>query len=128
LSNLVVNAIKFTPPQGRVELDAEADGQAVRFSVRDTGPGIPPDLLPRVFERFWKGGGAGRAGTGLGLNIAREIVEAHGGRIWVESQPDHGTTFHFTLPAAVASATLPPQVPARGTAHPAARLSSSQES
>jgi signal transduction histidine kinase len=100
LSNLIVNAIKFTPPDGRVDLSAQADGAAVRFTVRDTGPGIAAEQLTHVFERFWRAGAGGAAGTGLGLHIAREIVTAHGGRIWAESQPGNGTAFHFTLPAA----------------------------
>jgi signal transduction histidine kinase len=108
LSNLAVNAIKFTPPQGTVELGVEADAAGVRFCVRDTGPGIPPEQLRCVFERFWKGatpGAKGGAGTGLGLHIAREIVTAHGGRIWAESRPGHGTTFFVWLP------TGPPPAP-----------------
>jgi signal transduction histidine kinase len=115
LSNIVVNAIKFTPPQGQVEVSAEAETEsAVRISVRDTGPGIPADTLPHVFERFWKAGPRGRAGTGLGLHIAREIVSAHGGHIWAESHPGSGTTFHFTLPAAPATEAYPERAAARG--------------
>jgi PAS domain S-box-containing protein len=99
-SNLIGNAIKFTPPGGAVMLAAHAGVGEVTLSVTDTGPGIPPDKLPHVFGRFWQGEGNDRRGIGLGLAIARAIVEAHGGRIWVESEPGAGTTFHFTLPVA----------------------------
>jgi signal transduction histidine kinase len=101
LSNLVGNAIKFTPAGGCVVLRAEllADWE-VRFAVVDTGPGIPPEQLPHVFGQFWQGKRGDTRGIGLGLAIARGIVEAHGGRIWVESQVGAGSTFYFTLPAA----------------------------
>ncbi len=100
LVNLVHNAIKFTPPGGEIRLFAKMDGKYIRFDVSDTGAGIDPDDLPRIFERFYK---ADRArtkggGTGLGLSIARHIVEAHGGKIWVESEPEKGSTFYFTIP------------------------------
>jgi two-component system, OmpR family, phosphate regulon sensor histidine kinase PhoR len=98
LLNLTHNAIKFTPTGG-ITLDAQAieDGY-VRVSVTDTGVGIPADELPRVFERFYKVDRArGQSGTGLGLAIAKHIVEAHGGRIWVESTLGRGTTFYLTL-------------------------------
>ncbi len=100
LVNLIHNAIKFTPPGGKIRLFARPDGKYVRFEVTDTGVGIDPDDLPRIFERFYK---ADRArtkggGTGLGLSIARHIVEAHGGKIWAESEPEKGSTFYFTIP------------------------------
>ncbi len=100
LVNLIHNAIKFTPPGGEIRLFAKMDGKYIRFDVSDTGAGIDPDDLPRIFERFYK---ADRArtkggGTGLGLSIARHIVEAHGGKIWVESEPEKGSTFYFTIP------------------------------
>ena len=100
LSNLVGNAIKFTPGGGRVEVAATRDPAGVCFSVSDTGPGIAPDHLPHVFDRFWKHETRGKRGTGLGLFIAKGIVEAHGGRIWVESVPGQGATFRFTLTSA----------------------------
>jgi signal transduction histidine kinase len=100
LSNLVGNALKFAPHGGRVTVTAERDGAMLRFAVRDTGPGIPPENLSRVFDRFWMKGAPGKQGTGLGLFIAKGIVEAHGGRIWVESEPGRGTRFDFTLPLA----------------------------
>ena len=99
--NLVHNAIKFTPPGGQVVTGAEADGSNVCFWVRDTGIGIAPEDLPRIFERFYKVDRArSSSGTGLGLAIARHMVEAHGGKIWAESEPGKGSTFFFTLPIA----------------------------
>jgi len=98
LSNLLGNALKFTPQGGKVTVAAEAEGDMVRIAISDTGPGIPLDNVPHVFERFWKHETKGKKGTGLGLFIAKGIVEAHGGRIWVDSEPGRGTTFHFTLP------------------------------
>ncbi len=103
LGNLVHNAIKFTNPGGRVEIHATREGDNAQFSVMDTGIGIPASDLPRVFERFYKVDRA-RArpvgelrGTGLGLAIAKHIVEAHGGKIWVQSVEGKGSTFFFTL-------------------------------
>ena len=101
LSNLVGNAVKFTPEGGSVTLGAEWDGRELHVYVADTGAGISPEQLPHVFGRFWQADDADRRGLGLGLAIARGIVEAHGGRIWVQSEPGVGSTFHFTLPAAV---------------------------
>ena len=100
LSNLLHNACKFTPSGGRVSVSAHLDNDNVTVSVTDTGPGIPPEDLARIFERFYKVDRArGQSGTGLGLAIARHIVEGHGGRIWAESSLGHGATFRFTLPA-----------------------------
>lgn len=101
LVNLIHNATKFTPPGGEIRLFAQQDGKYIRFDVSDTGAGIDPDDLPRIFERFYKADRArsrSGSGTGLGLSIARHIVEAHGGKIWVESEPEKGSTFHFTIP------------------------------
>lgn len=98
LSNLVGNALKFTRRGGRVTVSAERRGDEVTFGVLDTGPGIPPDNLSRVFDRFWKQDMPGIKSTGLGLFIAKGIVEAHGGRIWVESEVGQGARFYFTLP------------------------------
>jgi len=98
-SNLVGNAIAFTPQGGRVTVQARANDSEIAFSVADTGPGIPPDEQRLVFDRFWKSRSS-RQGTGLGLSIAKGIVEAHGGRIWVESRQGEGALFLFTLPAA----------------------------
>lgn len=98
LSNLVGNAIKFTPPGGRIVVSVEALGRSVRFAVVDSGPGIAPEQLPHVFGRYWQANRADRRGIGLGLAIAKGLVEAHGGRIWVESQVGVGSQFYFTLP------------------------------
>jgi signal transduction histidine kinase/DNA-binding NarL/FixJ family response regulator len=105
VGNLVGNAVKFTPEGGSVTLAAAAAEQEVRFSVADTGPGIPPEQVPHIFGAFWQARHADRRGLGLGLSIARGLVEAHGGRIWVESEPGHGSTFVFTLPLASVGAT-----------------------
>jgi signal transduction histidine kinase len=100
LSNLVGNAVKFTPPGGRISVHARLLEEALHFSVEDTGPGIPSEGIPQLFDRFWQANQTGRVGLGLGLPIAKAIVEAHGGRIWAESVPGGGTTFHFTVPCA----------------------------
>ncbi len=97
--NLVGNAIKFTPRGGHVGIGASARDRDVLFWVSDTGIGIGPEDLPHVFERFWQARSEDRQrGAGLGLTIAKAIVEAHGGRIWVESAPGQGTTFFFAIP------------------------------
>ncbi len=120
-SNLVGNAIKFTPEGGVVTVRAdEMDGE-LQFSVSDNGPGIAADALPHVFDRFWQGRKGDRRGAGLGLSIVRGIVEAHGGRIWVESQLGSGTTFRFTIP-------LPRQSNEPGTVAPAAATADAPES
>jgi signal transduction histidine kinase len=98
-ANLIGNAVRYTPAGGTITLSAEAEEGAVRFSVTDTGAGIAPENLPRVFERFWQGDSA-RGCAGLGLAISRAIVEAHDGTIRVDSEPGQGTTFSFTLPLA----------------------------
>jgi signal transduction histidine kinase len=99
--NLIGNAIKFTPQGGTIRIGAEQADDAVRFSVTDDGPGISAEDLPRVFDRFWRGGGGMRArGAGLGLAIARGIVQSHGGTISADSEVGHGSTFSFTLPRA----------------------------
>ena len=98
ISNLVDNALKFSPAGSVITLDAQERPGAVRISVSDTGPGILPDELPRLFDRYWQGKGRERGGLGLGLAIAKSIVEAHGGCIGVYSAPGAGTTFHFDVP------------------------------
>jgi signal transduction histidine kinase len=97
LTNLVGNALKFTAPGGVVRLAVDQRGDQARFAVVDTGPGIPSAEHERIFDRFWRWGTDGHKGTGLGLFIAKQVIEAHGGRIWVESESGHGATFHFTL-------------------------------
>jgi signal transduction histidine kinase len=99
LSNIIGNAVKFVQPNGQITIRAETTDAGIHCSIADTGPGIAPDELPRVFDRFWRARGTGRAGTGLGLAISKGIVEAHGGKIWVDSELGIGTTLHFTLPA-----------------------------
>jgi two-component system phosphate regulon sensor histidine kinase PhoR len=99
--NLLHNAIKFTSQGGQVILQAQSQDHFVLFSVRDSGIGISADDLPRIFERFYKVDRArATSGTGLGLAIARHLVEGHGGKIWVESQLNQGSTFYFTIPLA----------------------------
>jgi two-component system phosphate regulon sensor histidine kinase PhoR len=101
LVNLIHNAIKFTPSSGRISISAKAKDNDILVSVADTGIGISPDDLPRIFERFYKADKSrSGGGTGLGLAIAKHIVEAHGGRIWAESTEGRGSIFNFTLPLA----------------------------
>ncbi len=97
-SNLVGNAIKFTPEGGQIVLAAAGQPGAVVFSVRDTGPGISPEHLPQLFDRYFQVDPANRNGVGLGLSIVKAIVDAHGGKLSVESQPGHGAVFTFALP------------------------------
>ncbi len=100
LVNLLHNAIKFTQPGGQITVGAYPQPKRVVFFVRDTGVGIEPNALPRIFERFYKADRArSGGGTGLGLSISRHLVEAHNGRIWAESIPGKGSTFYFSLPS-----------------------------
>ena len=97
--NLVSNAIKFTPEGGRVDISARVDDGYVAIAVADTGPGIPPGELETIFEEFEQSSdGKNVEGTGLGLPLSRKLVELHGGRLWVESEVDRGSTFRFNLP------------------------------
>jgi signal transduction histidine kinase len=103
LGNLLSNAFKFTPRGGRVELTAQPLGNEIVIEVSDTGAGIPPEQLPRIFQKFYQADNQAKAsakGTGLGLAIAKEIVEAHGGNITANSIAGHGATFRIILPAA----------------------------
>ena len=96
--NLVGNALKFTESGGSVTIGSKSGNGEVLFSVADTGAGITPEQVPHLFDRFWQSGKADRRGAGLGLAIVKGIVEAHGGRIWVESTLGAGSTFSFTIP------------------------------
>lgn len=100
LSNLVGNAIKFSPAGSKIAVTARSDPEGVVISVLDNGRGITPEQLPRVFDRYWQSSRTDRQGAGLGLAIAKGIVETHGGRIWIDSKPGKGTTASFTLPLA----------------------------
>jgi signal transduction histidine kinase len=112
LANLVGNSIKFTK-EGTITIRAEPRDDGVLVSVADTGCGIAPEVLPHVFEHYFTTA-RGRKGTGLGLYIARGIVEAHGGRIWATSEPGKGSTFSFTLPRSPADLNLPSRTEAAG--------------
>jgi PAS domain S-box-containing protein len=101
LMNLIHNALKFTPPGGSITISARRAGEMAEISVADTGCGVPFEDQSRVFERFYQSENAllvKHGGFGLGLTIAKLIVEQHGGRIWLESEPEHGSTFRFTIP------------------------------
>jgi two-component system, OmpR family, phosphate regulon sensor histidine kinase PhoR len=99
LVNLIHNAVKFTKPGGEITLEAEAVDSGARCAVRDTGTGIPAESLSRIFERFYRVDSSRTgSGTGLGLSISRHIVEAHGGKIWAESEEGRGSTFYFYIP------------------------------
>jgi signal transduction histidine kinase len=99
LGNLLSNALKFTPEGGHVTVTARLDGDSLCIEVRDTGPGIPVDKLPQVFQRYYQvGDEARRKGAGLGLSIALAVARAHGGDIEAESEPDNGTSFRVRLP------------------------------
>jgi signal transduction histidine kinase len=101
LYNLLSNAVRHTPSDGSVAVRAESETEVVRVVVEDTGDGLTPETARRMFERFWREDGARTSGdgAGLGLAIARGLVEAHGGRIWAETRPEGGTRVSFTLPA-----------------------------
>lgn len=99
-ANLISNSVKFTPDGGRVVVTADESPGFVRFTVTDSGRGIPEPLLERIFERFWQVGEHDNRGMGLGLYISRCIVDAHGGRIWAESRISEYSAIHLTLPAA----------------------------
>ena len=98
LSNLISNALRYVSKGGHIELMAHRIGPHVHLSVHDDGPGISPEFQSKIFQKFIQVKDQGAGGTGLGLAICKEIVRAHGGVIWVESSPGHGSTFTFTLP------------------------------
>jgi signal transduction histidine kinase len=108
LDNLIGNAMKFTPPGGHITIGAASREDQVLFWVRDTGGGIAPEKLAHVFDRFWQAAEhTGRLGAGLGLAISKGIIDAHGGKIWVESAPGRGSTFFFSVPIAGSETTRP---------------------
>jgi two-component system, OmpR family, sensor histidine kinase KdpD len=98
LINLLENALKYAPPSTAIELSATVSGQELDFEIADRGPGIPPGDEQRIFDKFYRAGPAREGGVGLGLTICRGIIEAHGGRIWVEKRRGGGAVFRFTLP------------------------------
>jgi signal transduction histidine kinase len=98
LANLVGNAMKFTEAGGNIALQLAPTTDGIWFTVRDSGCGIAPEHTDAIFARFAQAARADRGGLGLGLYIARCIVEAHGGKIWVDSTPGQGSAFHFTIP------------------------------
>jgi signal transduction histidine kinase len=99
LGNLIGNALKFTPRGGRVTVSARvAADDGVRFAVADTGPGVPADQMPHLFDRYWQANRRDRRGVGLGLSIVKGIAEAHGGRVDVDTTPGAGSTFTLVLP------------------------------
>jgi signal transduction histidine kinase len=105
VSNLVSNALRHTEPGGTIHISAVRRDGHVAVSVTDTGHGIPPEYLPRIFDKFIRVPQAPSGGAGLGLAISKSIVEAHGGQIVVQSRVRHGTTFTFTLPTTSESPT-----------------------
>jgi signal transduction histidine kinase len=101
LTNLVENAVKFSDDDTNIYIQAQNGGSEVRVSVTDEGIGVPPELHQKIFERFFQGEGrkvGRRKGAGLGLAICQGIIEAHRGKIWVESEPGKGAKFSFSLP------------------------------
>ena len=98
-ANLIDNAVKYTPPGGRVDVEAAREGGAAILRVRDTGPGIPPDELPRIWDRLFRGDRSrAERGLGLGLSLVKAVVEAHGGTVEVRSEPGRGSAFSVRLP------------------------------
>jgi signal transduction histidine kinase len=98
LSNLVTNALRYTPRGGNITIEVVPEGELVRIAVADTGPGIPPDRRDRIFERFVQGRDGTAGAAGLGLAIVRDIVQAHGGRVHLESEVGRGSRFTLVMP------------------------------
>jgi len=111
VTNLLTNARKFVPPGGTVTLTLRQDGQWAALEVADTGPGIPPDDLPHVFNRFFRSPSARAGGSGIGLAVVAELVAAHGGHVHVDSEPNRGATFRVRLPTAVHDPISPTTTP-----------------
>lgn len=109
LGNLLANAIRFSPVDGTVTVSVSDDGAGVRFAVHDEGPGISPDALPKIFDRFWQSKKGDHAGVGLGLYIVKGIVESHGGHVSAQSDSSGGSTFYVSLPEARAAREASPQ-------------------
>jgi len=97
LNNFLTNAIKYSPPGNKIIVVVSQREGTIQFSVRDHGPGIAEEYLPKIFDRFFKVPGSGKTGTGLGLAISKEFIEAEGGKIWVKSKPGEGSEFGFDL-------------------------------
>jgi two-component system sensor histidine kinase KdpD len=102
LRQIIGNAVKYSPAGSRIEISGTEAGAVVTITVRDEGPGIPPDEVDAIFERYYRGSRTQEtvSGTGMGLSIARDIVDAHGGRIWAKNRQPTGAEFVFTLPIA----------------------------
>lgn len=98
LTNLIGNAFKFTPADGQVAVEARASGREILIAVKDSGSGVAPDQLSHIFDRYWQVRETAKQGTGLGLAIAKAIIDAHQGKIWVESEVGQGSTFYVSLP------------------------------
>lgn len=109
LINLLENALKFTPSSTAIELSATVSDHELAFEIADRGPGIPSGDERRIFDKFYRAGSAREGGVGLGLTICRGIIEAHGGKIWVEKRPGGGAVFRFTLPIEQAQPTIEPE-------------------
>ena len=120
VANLLSNAAKFVPPGGHVRVELVSEGTWARLVVADDGPGIAPEDLPHVFERFFRGKGTGVGGSGIGLAVVAGLVKAHGGEVAVASEPGHGTTFTIRLPQAAPEA--PQALAGRAPAVPAANI------
>ena len=120
VANLLSNAAKFVPPGGHVWVELVAESTWARLVVADDGPGIAPEDLPHVFERFFRGKGTGVGGSGIGLAVVAGLVNAHGGEVAVASEPGHGTTFTVRLPQAAPEA--PQALAGRAPAVPAANV------